>query len=639
MILAMLCLAAAIPAAAKTVTVTKYKNIAVGKSYTDSGDLFTGTDNEYQKVDGKEFTDGAYGSDLYGGEWVAFDKRIAGGAHRITVDLGKTESGIGRLNLVLRHAGGDGVGLPSSVRFSVSDDGATFKQLGTATQVENAPNLDYELVSDPADFKGRYFRAEFGGATTGVFVFVCEFEIGIPDGTAEIEIPVDESTRIHPLGGSGLTIDDNDVLGVIKHDTTVEQLYALCCESSGELSLLAPDGKVRTGKVHSGDALTRTSAGKELSRATVAVLGDVSGSGDIGSGDYAMVKRYCLGNYDLSAWQIAAGDINRSGDIEPTEYAMLKRHVLATYDIFEKYEEDDKMLLSDTDMKFTKVSDKLYRMETTYQGKPYSLTFDKKSERTEGASENNWGTWNIGTATYNGEAMAGGGTDWEYVYRASSDNKGGWCWSGGNHGNEKFLSLEIFDTATGEKKELSNGSSFTSKGVTIVEKTHLHWGDMSKYYAEVTRTYRLAGTVLTLDVDYNYVRDSYFYMSYTCMFPIHKPYGRHSRFYHTDGTTHESFTTDGTVYEPYGNHYDSGNAALKVTFWGEKHPTWKFDVEVFTPYDSTNNFDNNSKTMIWDMNTSSDKLYVSKYESGVASLIKAGEKRHTQSSWTFYVGE
>ena len=64
-------------------------------------------------------------------------------------------------------------------------------------------------------------------------------------------------------------------------------------------------------------------------------------------------------------------------------------------------------------------SDALYTLSCTYEGKPLTLTFDKKS----------WGTWNIGTWRYNGEALAGGGTDWEYVNMVG-DVGGSLDWSG-----------------------------------------------------------------------------------------------------------------------------------------------------------------------------------------------------------------
>ena len=626
---------------AEKVTVTKYKNIALNKSYTNSDDLYTGTDMDYQIVDGKEFTDGKIGTGSYDGEWVAFDRRkMTGGAHTITIDLGKTESGIGKLALILRHAASDGVGLPSNVEYSVSDDGTNFTKLGTATKVEDPAYLTYEYISETAGISGRYMRASFGGATTGVFVFVGEFEVCVPEGTEEVVIPVDSSKIVYPLGSSGMTVDDEGCILGCRAGTSAEAADEMFCYGPDYISVVTADGKERTGTVVTGDAAVRTEAGVETGRTTIIVEGDVNSNGKIDATDYAMVKRHYLQTYKLETLQFKAGDINRNGKIDAADYAMLKRHFLKTYNIYSKYEAEQ--LRYDTEMTFTRVSDTLLRMQTTYKGKALSLTFDKKNEKTPEStySGSDWGTWNIGTLTYDNNAMAGGGTDWEYVYRANSTSSSNWVWSGGNHGCEKFLSIEFYDGETGEQIKLEkNGDSFKTHCVKIVEKTHLHWGDPDIWYAAVTRTYRVAGPRIELDVEYDYVKDSYFFMSYTCMFPIHKPYGRHSRIYNVDGTYHDSYTTDGTVYAAYGNHCDSGNKSMHVLFWGDKYPDWKFDVEVYTLYDSLDNFSNASKTMIWDMNASSDKLYFSKYESNTASVIKAGERRFTRSSWTFRVDD
>ena len=630
---------------AEKVTVTKYKNIALNKSYTNSNDLFTGTDMDYQIVDGKEMTDGLLGSGNYSGEWVAFDKRKMSGAHTVTVDLGKAESGIGRLNLVLRHEGSDGVGLPESVEFYVSDDNASFARLGVAVKSGDGDMLDYEYVSESAGISGRYFRASFGGATSGVFVFVCEFEICVPDGSEEVVVPADVSEAVFPLGGSGMILDDEGYLVGCMAGVSADDAKDLFCCAPDHISIVTADNKERTGLVATGDSAVCTEGGKETGRSVIIVDGDCNSNGKIDTADYAMVKRHYLKSFQMNELQAKAGDINRNSRIDPADYAMMKRHYLGTYSIYSRYyyESKDETAMYDTEMTFTRLSDRLLKMQTTYKGKQLTLTFDKKNENTPDTKYTggpDWGMWNIGTFAYDGRNIAGGGTDWEYVYRASDKKTGGWVWSGGNHGCELFLGLEIYDGETGEKKELAkNGDSFKSRSVVLVEKSHMHWGDPNVWYAEVTRTYTVAGNRIELEVDYNYTRDSYFYLSYTCMFPVYKAYGRNSRVYYVDGTTKDFKTTDGSVYSEYSDHFFSGNKSMKVMFWGDSNPNWKFDAEVHTLYDSLNNFSAASKTMIWDMNRVSDKLYFSKYDANTSSVIKAGERRHTKSSWTFHVDD
>ncbi|MFR5863915.1 MAG: hypothetical protein ACLUFV_01205 [Acutalibacteraceae bacterium] len=55
-----------------------------------------------------------------------------------------------------------------------------------------------------------------------------------------------------------------------------------------------------------------------------------------------------------------------------------------------------------------------------------------------------------------------------------------------------------------------------------MEKTQLHLGDEDKTYCDVVRTYTVVGRQISLDVDYAFTEDTYFWLSYTCMFPINK---------------------------------------------------------------------------------------------------------------------
>jgi hypothetical protein len=97
-------------------------------------------------------------------------------------------------------------------------------------------------------------------------------------------------------------------------------------------------------------------------------------------------------------------------------------------------------------MMFTKSSDVLYTMETKYKGKPLTLTFNKKD----------WGTWNIGTFSYDSNSLAGGGTDWEYVYRAG-DASHNIDFCGGNHNFENLKEIKFYDGTTDKELILDKG--------------------------------------------------------------------------------------------------------------------------------------------------------------------------------------
>mgnify|MGYP002560304406 CR=1 FL=1 len=262
------------------------------------------------------------------------------------------------------------------------------------------------------------------------------------------------------------------------------------------------------------------------------------------------------------------------------------------------------------------------------EGKPLTLTFDKKS----------WGTWNIGTWRYNGEALAGGGTDWEYVNMVG-DVGGSLDWSGGNHGKETLVDIRFYDGATGEELLLSNGQSAEIRNLTIVERTELYTSDAKNPYANVTRTYRVAGNTITFEADCEFIRDVYMGRSYTCMFPISKQYGQFAEFYKLDGSVEKAQTTLEGVKPDYSGPYIGRTDAMRVVMYGPKNPNYKFDVRVYSLADASDFFSNGDKTFVWDMNSTHNKLYFSKFDTGAPTLMQAGQRTSNKSTWTFTVEE
>lgn len=58
--------------------------------------------------------------------------------------------------------------------------------------------------------------------------------------------------------------------------------------------------------------------------------GDINGDGHIDARDYAMLKRYLLGTYDLTVEQIRRADANGDGVVDAADYMTIKRKVLET---------------------------------------------------------------------------------------------------------------------------------------------------------------------------------------------------------------------------------------------------------------------------------------------------------------------
>lgn len=76
-----------------------------------------------------------------------------------------------------------------------------------------------------------------------------------------------------------------------------------------------------------------------LNKPVTYLVGDVNGDGKVDAIDYAMLKRYLVGTYDLKDEQLERADINGDGKVTPIDYMMLKRMVLGTFEPTEKERE------------------------------------------------------------------------------------------------------------------------------------------------------------------------------------------------------------------------------------------------------------------------------------------------------------
>ena len=83
-----------------------------------------------------------------------------------------------------------------------------------------------------------------------------------------------------------------------------------------------------TGKIIPAGCLIMPTVAPEP---VTAALGDINGDGTVDSTDYMLLKRYCLGTFELTEAQLIAADVNKDGVIEGLDYMLVKRHVLGTY--------------------------------------------------------------------------------------------------------------------------------------------------------------------------------------------------------------------------------------------------------------------------------------------------------------------
>jgi hypothetical protein len=260
------------------------------------------------------------------------------------------------------------------------------------------------------------------------------------------------------------------------------------------------------------------------------------------------------------------------------------------------------------------------------------MTFDKKD----------WGTWNIG-GWYVAEntlllqkkfiGLAGGGTDWEYVFRAGKNDKATLEFSGGNHGREILKDIKVLignDEFSLDKLHI--GEKKKSDSIKIKEETIICCDDArTEQYANVTRFYTLSPSKINLETTFEFVSDIYLGTSYVCMFPVMKNIGKFIKF---DDVNKEFSTPDlgkTLTKEPFEN-YLGKEETLSTTIWGEKSSPYKFKVKIDNA-EMVDNFKNKLKVFYWDLNEQQNKLYFSKYDTETPKKIFKGDKWNNKAEW------
>lgn len=635
---------AALPAkAADTLT-----NVALGCSYTSSAPYTLEVDkypDTYRKKVGNELTDGVKASSLTGPEWYAYN---GAKTYTVTVDLGSVKTELARISGEFCEKTDYAIYLPSKVTVSISKDGSSYTTLGEAIDVTtgNAYYHTYQLDL-PEGTSARYVRLEM--ASGGFFLFLSEVEV-FSGYISDFSFRSDD-----------FYIDEDGTVRGFAANTSVEDFFASLNTTAG-VTLRNASGKEKTtGLLSTGDVVEKRRQSGGSDKWTVVILGDLDGNGKVTATDYMLLKRSVLRTYSLTGVALKAADVYASGKVDSTDYITLKRHVLGTFNIYEKETVVEKDGRSDVTNEFKDMdtTDNIKTLES------YSMTVARTAETTYSVTcqtyegtllltfyQTKWGTYNLGkwqlTDNAGTHLFIAGSTDWEYVYRVAKSASAGWVWSGGNHANEKMRSLHFYNGKTNAEISLAVGQSASVENLKIVEETTLYWdpaGDDGKYnyaeenqYCNAVRTYTIVGPQIRLAVDYSYMKDAYYDISYTCMFPIQKQYGLYCAFLDGKENLLSVIETYKTGKADYSGAMHQGNAAERCIMWGyDGREKYKFDVRVLTPATSCNNFNNKMKTAFWDMNTGTNKLYFSKFPSGSGmEKVAVGSEVHTECQWTFY---
>lgn len=646
----------------------KDQNVALNKTYTASKPYTPSpATSGYHDIDWKELTDGnTYAKDpksgLLGTLWHSFYDRAGynDGGFYATVDLGSVMTGLIEFRLEMIARPNSGIDAPSSIAILISDDGKTFTEVGKCVQDEDAA-VSYFTCKLSEPVSARYVKASIGKEKSGVFVFCSEFEIYnskmVEKDEAELsreleesreeasriaaeEASIEEATKAkileegdldveeYPLAfrtGSRFHFDGTFVRGVRQGDTPA----SICKElvDMAGVQVLDKNGKeITKGNLYTGCRLVQYSGKKIVKDYTILIAGDIDRDGSITMDDYVKTRLSILGETTLDSLEKKAADYDSNDSINLTDYIALRLAVLDKL----QFEEIEDSVPEQYDMKVGKSGTKEYKMTCkASDGRDITFTLNEKD----------WGTWNIGNWKIGGVTISSNSTDFEYVYRAAEKSSDAVVWSGGNHGNESLVELKFYDGVTGNELDLSKTGNYVDvKNLKIVEKTKLNWGDTSKSYCDVIREYTIVGQKISLDVTYDYTRDCYYQLSYTCMFPVPKTLGLYIDFLEDDGTTTTWRTLKKGAADYSGPMYGH-LASSECKIYGYQNTDLSFRVQVYTKNDSVENFTNESKLMYWDMNSDSNKIYFTKFDSNAKSCVKAGTHYETSCSWTLDINK
>ncbi len=188
--------------------------VSDGKSYVTSGAYVGDGSSEYQKVDGKELTDGVIGTSELGTEWHPFhvslvdkDKRMS-----VTVDLGEEYKNLTHFGAHFSHIQNHGIGDPSDVRIYISTDGTNFTEIAKPQiQVSGiAAFVEYQCNAVTARYvKFSFLKSNFN------FVFASEVYVGASDENTPVDPPV--NPPVNP------PVDPEVKLGDVNDDGAIDQ--------------------------------------------------------------------------------------------------------------------------------------------------------------------------------------------------------------------------------------------------------------------------------------------------------------------------------------------------------------------------------------------------------------------------------
>jgi len=601
---------------------TAYVNIAVGKKYTTTGTAYVGN-NIYSDTN----TDGTPRYRLTDGK-VSLDGMGDIGCHEgtdteVVIDLEKLCT-VKAVETDLWGNTGWGISNPDSAKidFFYSEDGVNYKKLGDTVYEEDKPSWvkgTFSAKSETA-VNARYIRLHYN---TGRFRWSSEIKVYGKGEIAEKEHDIQE------IGGVKYVRDFGENCDVSN---------AIVAFGGNDVVITSADGKTKTsGNIATGDKIKAKG-----NTYTVVVRGDISGDGKVGVLDYVYQRLNILRKCTFTKAQELAADIDKNGSVQPLDYITVRRYILKVI-----LDLDGTPAPVKVPVTMPEIDEYI---QTSVSKTASSVTFTANSTQESGHKteismvKTAWGTWNLGyfkaTNTKDNKTvtMNPGGTDWEYVYRVG-ETAGDIKFCGGNHNNEKLIDIAFYDAKNGEQLSTEESFTATANGVKIVEHTQIYFANQpDKPFVNVTRNYLVNGVDVWLECDYDFIKDALFNLSYTGMFCVPKVSGNHIIYNNIDGTTKQFDTAlSGTASgSEFGGDFDYGNPATSVEIYGDNTPEYRMHVEIYDQDVMADNFTSREKTFFWDMSSSQNKLYFSKFDNTKAHKVEKDTHWDTLIRWSFY---
>jgi hypothetical protein len=286
-----------------------------------------------------------------------------------------------------------------------------------------------------------------------------------------------------------------------------------------------------------------------------------------------------------------------------------------------------------------------YKMAVGLEGEKnlniYSIFQNNKLLLTKFAKKE-WGTWNIDgwyidlldeMQLEEFKLIAGGGSDWEYVFRVTEDeNLLNYEFSGGNHGNEIMEEIKFIDSETQKELDFKKNQVEYINKLEIIENTYLTiQNNREQKYAKVIRKYIVDSNEIKLKTTFEFVDNIYMGTSYVCMFPISKTYGKHIVF-EESGNEYATPSFGATKSTATFENFIGKEATKSVEISNKDSMNYTFEVAIGSS-EMTNLFSNKLKVFYWDMNSMGNKLYFSKYDNDKPVLVMKDTRWENESRW------